>query len=65
MADRFPKDCYTKKCPHFRCWDMNIDDLCCYCDLLKVQCDACDSDFCFYLCPLTNNEPSEGSNREK
>ena len=54
MADRFPKDCWKKKCPHFKCWDMSVDDLCCSCDLLKIQCDACDEDFCLYLCPLPN-----------
>lgn len=52
MIDRFPKDCWIKKCPHFKCWDLSIDDLCCQCDLLKVQCDACDEDFSFYICPL-------------
>lgn len=51
MAERFPKDCWKKNCPHFYAWDMSIDDLCCYCDLLKVQCDACDMDWCFLLCP--------------
>lgn len=52
MSDRFPKDCWKKKCPHFKAWDMSIDDLCCYCDLLEVQCDACDEDYCLILCPI-------------
>ena len=24
--DRFPKDCWEKKCEHFRIWDMSIDE---------------------------------------
>ena len=58
MAKRFPKDCWDKKCPHFHTRDLSIDDLVCTCDLLKIQCDACDEDFSFYLCPLPN-EPKE------
>lgn len=41
MADRFPKDCWDKKCSHFHTRDLSIDDLVCTCDLLKIQCDAC------------------------
>lgn len=55
MADRFPKDCWDKKCPHFHTVDLSIDDLVCTCDLLKIKCDACDEDFCLYLCPLPND----------
>lgn len=51
MADRFPKDCWGKQCPHFHTWDMSVDDLCCYCDVLEVECDACDEDWSFLLCP--------------
>lgn len=40
--DRFPKDCWTKDCPHFHVWDMSVDDLCCACDVLDKECDACD-----------------------
>ena len=58
MADRFPKDCWEKHCQHFKVWDMSIDDLCCRCDLLQIQCDACDEDFFSYVCPLPNE--SEG-----
>ena len=54
MANRFPKDCWDKKCPHFHTKDLSIDDLVCTCDLLKIICDACDEDFCLYLCPLPN-----------
>lgn len=54
MSSRFPKDCWEKNCPHFKVWDMNIDDLCCYCDLLKVKCDACDEMFSLYLCPMND-----------
>lgn len=56
MADRFPRDCFKKKCSHFKCWDMSVDDLCCYCDLLQVECDACDEMFSLYICPLPNDE---------
>lgn len=55
MSGRFPKDCWTKKCQHFHVVDLNIDDLSCTCDLLKQQCDACDEDFSFVLCPLPKN----------
>ena len=59
MADRFPKNCWDKKCPHFHTRDLSIDDLVCTCDLLKIQCDACDEDFCLYLCPLPNEPKKE------
>jgi hypothetical protein len=53
MAGRFPKDCWSKNCcKHFHTWDMSVDDLCCRCTLLKVECDACDENFSFLLCPL-------------
>ena len=55
MAERFPKNCWDKKCPHFHTRDLSIDDLVCTCDLLKISCDACDEDFCLYLCPLPND----------
>ena len=62
MINRFPKDCWEKKCPHFKVRDLSIDDLCCYCELLKVQCDACDEDFSFYICPSTQrNDCKEGT----
>ena len=48
MADRFPKNCWDKKCTHFHTRDLSIDDLVCTCDLLKIQCNACDEDFCFF-----------------
>lgn len=51
MANRFPKDCWGKKCPHFHIRDLSIDDFVCKCDLLKISIDACDEDFSFYLCP--------------
>jgi hypothetical protein len=47
----FPKDCWDKKCPHFKTWDMSIDDLCCKCELLNETCDACDEDYSFVECP--------------
>jgi len=49
---RFPKDCWNKNCEHFHVWDMSVDDLCCACDLLKRECDACDEDYSFLICPL-------------
>lgn len=60
MANRFPKDCWEKKCPHFKVWDLSIDDLCCACDLLHKSCDACDEDFSFLLCPLTETNSTKG-----
>ena len=64
MIHRFPKDCWGKKCPHFKVYDLSIDDLCCYCELLKVQCDACDEDFSPCICPLTQqNDCKNGGGR--
>ena len=54
--DRFPKDCWTKECPHFHVWDMSVDDLCCACDILDKECDACDEDYCYLTCPLPKEE---------
>ena len=45
MASRFPKDCWDKKCEHFHTWDMSVDDLVCACDILQLECDACDEDY--------------------
>lgn len=56
MADRFPKDCWEKNCPHFHVYDMSIDDLRCICNLLKMGCDACDENWSLLLCPLPNGE---------
>ena len=56
MSRRFPKDCWGKKCPHFRVRDLSVDDLACTCDILNVECDACDEDFCFLLCPMPEEE---------
>ena len=54
--DRFPKDCHGKNCPHFYAWDLNVDDITCTCDLLNVQCDVYDEDFCYLLCPLDSDQ---------
>ena len=51
--NRFPKDCWGKNCPQFHTVDMSIDDLLCACDILQAECDACDEDFCFLICPLS------------
>ena len=51
MGNTFPRDCWTKNCEYFKVRDMSIDDLVCKCDLLKMQCDACDEDFCYITCP--------------
>ena len=53
---RFPKDCWHKNCPYFHVWDMSVDELCCACDLLKKQCDACDEDYSFLKCPKENDD---------
>ena len=54
--NRFPKDCWGKRCPHFHVWDMSIDDLCCLCDLLGKECDACDEDFSYLRCPKSEED---------
>ena len=56
---RFPKDCFGKNCTYFKVWDMSIDDLCCYCELLKVKCDACDEDYSNHICPLDNKNTKD------
>ena len=61
--NRFPKDCWGKNCPHFHAVDMSIDDLFCTCDILQEGCDACEEDFCFLLCPLSERPP-EGEEDE-
>lgn len=48
---RFPKDCF-KGCPNYSEYDISIDDIVCYCSLLRRQCDMCDQDFSFVLCPI-------------
>lgn len=54
MADkRFPRDC-TTDCPHFKTWDLSVDDWTCVCDKLGVQIDECDMDFSWRHCPIAN-----------
>ena len=60
MSDRFPKDCWKKNCSNFVVRDMSVDDLCCRCTLLQVECDACDEDFSFYPCPLQEQKDGTG-----
>lgn len=48
---KFPKDC-NKDCEYFRCWDLSVDDLTCYCEKAKTQIDLCDCDFQYVKCPL-------------
>ena len=55
--DGEPEDCWGKNCPHFHTVDMSIVDLLCACDILQKECDACDEDFCFLLCPLSKRPP--------
>lgn len=62
MDNRFPKDCWDKKCQHFKVFDLSIYDLCCTCELLKVQCDACNEDFSPFICPLTQLEERRAEN---
>lgn len=56
MSNRFPKDCWGKECSHFHVQDLSIDDLVCYCDILKLRCDACDENFSPYSCPLKGDD---------
>ena len=51
----FPSDC-TTKCPHYKAWDMSVDDWTSYCDILKVQADDCDDYFIHYKCPLDSDK---------
>lgn len=53
---RFPKDCWDKKCEHFHVRDLSIDDLCCICDILEIECDACNEDWSFAKCPMKSDQ---------
>lgn len=57
---RFPKDCWSKQCNHFHVTDMSVDDLLCACDVLNKECDACDEDYCFLMCPLEEDGVDNG-----
>ncbi len=50
---RFPIDC-PPDCPHFKSWDMTVDDYTNYCDQLQMQIDDYDCGFTAFLpfCPL-------------
>lgn len=50
MSRYFPIDC-PEDCPHYRRWDMSVDDYTNVCLLLGLQCDDCDSDFIKAKCP--------------
>lgn len=50
---RFPRDC-TTDCPHFKTWDLSVDDWTCVCDKLGVQIDECDMDFFWRYCQIAN-----------
>ena len=51
----FPLDC-TTECPHYKTWDMSVDDWTSVCDILKVQVDDCDGDYIRYRCPLDSDK---------
>ena len=57
--DRFPKDCWKKKCHRFHVWGMSIDDISCYCDELKKECYASNENFCHLICPLSGQPEEE------
>ena len=63
MADRFPKDCWGKKCPHFKVWDVSVEDLHCECTLLNKRCKGCDEDLCFIDCPLISEPALENKDK--
>lgn len=54
----FPLDC-TMECPHYKTWDMSVDDWTSYCDLLKVQVDDCVGWVNRHLCPLESERKEE------
>ena len=52
----FPRDC-PKECPHFRMWDLSIDDYVFACTKLNLQIDGCDIFHSFLpFCPLEEEE---------
>lgn len=51
----FPLDC-TIDCPHYKTWDMSVDDWTSICDILKVQVDDCDGWIIRYRCPLDSDK---------
>jgi hypothetical protein len=59
----FPLDC-TTECPHFKTWDLSIDDWTSVCDILNVQIDDCDGDIIRYRCPLDSDKHYQNTLQE-
>ncbi len=59
----FPLDC-TTECPHFKTWDLSVDDWTSICDILKVQVDDCDGDYIRYRCPLDSDKRYQNALQE-
>lgn len=59
----FPLDC-TTECPHYKTWDMSVDDWTSVCDILKVQVDDCDGDYIRYRCPLDSDKRYQNALQE-
>ena len=51
----FPLDC-TTECPHYKTWNMSVDNWTSVCDILKVQVDDCDGVYIRYRCPLDSDK---------
>ena len=61
MSNRqFPVDC-PADCPHHVFWDLSVDDITHYCDVLKMQVDDYDCGFRAFLplCTLSKEEEKE------
>jgi hypothetical protein len=48
---QFPKDC-NKECPHFRAFDMSVDNWVYRCTKLQIEVDGCDAYSGLMLLPL-------------
>ncbi len=55
---KFPQDCPVS-CPHYRRYDMSVDDYTNICYKLGRQIDDCDQDFEWEYCPLDEKEEKE------
>lgn len=52
---KFPQDCPVS-CPHYRRYDMSVDDYTNICHKLGKQIDDCDQDFMWEYCPLDKEQ---------
>ena len=55
MIKLFPKDCDVN-CRYYSTYDLNVDDYVATCELLNSECDLCDQQYSFLVCPLKEGD---------